>query len=142
MMKKIAQVQFFAEYNQLELVRQLVERHATELGIAPEKIYDLTWSITEIVTNIIKHGYKEAAGIIEIILWQREKDFIMQILDEAPVFDPDTVPEPNLTLPLDRRPLGGLGLSMTRKMLDSISHRSRKNGGNEITLVKRNVIAN
>jgi len=139
-MIKIAQAQFSAEYNQLEPIRKFVEQYAVNLGFASDVVYDLIWSITEIVTNVIKHGYKEQAGTVEVILCRQGKDFIMQVRDEAPFFDPKTIPKPDLSLSLDKRPLGGLGLYMTTKLVDSLSHRPTENGGNEINLVKRDII--
>ena len=137
-MIKIAQVQFSADFCQLEPIRQLVEKHAVEFGLAPGAVYDLTWSVTEIVTNVIQHGYHEKAGPVEIVLGSEDNDFIVQVRDEAPAFNPWAVPEPDTSLPLDKRPLGGLGLYMTRKMVDSLTHRLIETGGNEITLVMRN----
>lgn len=139
-MIKIAQAHFSAEYNQLEPIRKFVEQYAVNLGFASEVVYDLIWSITEIVTNVIKHGYKEKAGTVEVILCRQGKDFIMQVRDEAPIFDPKIIPQPDFSLSLDERPLGGLGLYMTNKLVDSLSHRPTENGGNEITLVKRDIM--
>jgi anti-sigma regulatory factor (Ser/Thr protein kinase) len=48
------------------------------------------------------------------------------------------VPEPDITLPLERRPVGGLGIFLSRKLMDEIRHRALPEGGNEVTLVKRN----
>jgi serine/threonine-protein kinase RsbW len=140
MMIKIAQAQFPAEYHELEAIRKWVEQYALDLGLTPDVVYDLTWAITEIVTNVISHGYNELAGSVEIILWRQGKDFIMQVRDDAPVFDLNAVPEPNLALPLDKRQMGGLGLHITKKIVDSLTHRVSENGGNEITLLKRDVI--
>jgi anti-sigma regulatory factor (Ser/Thr protein kinase) len=139
-MKNIASAQFSAEYNQLEPIRRFVEINAVKIGIPADVVYDLTLSITEITTNVIKHGYKEKAGSIEVILGRQGSDFIIKIRDDATIFDPRTVPEPDLSLPLDKMPLGGLGLYMTKNLVDSLSHSSTPNGGNEITLVKLNII--
>jgi serine/threonine-protein kinase RsbW len=139
-MKKIAQAKFSAEYNQLEPVRKFVERNAINLGILPDITYDLIWSIPEIVTNVIQHGYKEKPGIVEVILYQQGRDFIMQVRDDAPVFELKTILQPDLSLPLYERPFGGVGLYITNKLVDSLSHRLTKDGRNEITLVKRDII--
>jgi len=136
----IAQAQFPAAYNQLEPVRQFVEHSTERYGFASDVIYSLIWSITEIVTNVVEHGFKGQGGFVEIILRQEGSDFIMQVCDEAPVFDPLAAPEPDITLPLEERPLGGLGLFVTKKMMDSFSHRVTETGGNEITMIKRGII--
>jgi len=140
MMIKIAQSKFPAAFNQLELIRKFVEQSAVKLGLTSDVIYDLILAITEIVTNTIEHGYQEKGGMIEVNLHQEGGDFIMQVRDEAPVFDPQTAPKPDISLPLGERPLGGLGLHIVNQLMDSVSHRVTETGGNEITLVKRGIL--
>ena len=123
-MKNIARAQFSAEYNQLEPIRRFVEINAVKIRLPSDVVYDLILSVTEIITNVIKHGYKEKAGSIEVILGRQGSDFIIKIRDDATIFDPMTVPEPDLSLPLDKMPLGGLGLYMTKNLVDSLSHPS------------------
>lgn len=137
---QFAQARFPAEFNQLEPIRQFVEQYAAGYGVASNKVYDLIWSVTEIATNSIEHGYKGQQGFIEVILSREGRDFIIQIRDQTPVFNPETAPVPDLTIPLDQRPSRGLGLYVTKKIMDTLSHRVTKNGGNEITMIKRDII--
>jgi anti-sigma regulatory factor (Ser/Thr protein kinase) len=140
MKKIIAQSQFPAVYNQLEPIRQFVEVYSGKYGFESNVIYNLIWSITEIVTNVIDHGYNGGHGMIEVILSREGSDFIMEVIDNAPVFDLNNVPEPDITLPLDKRPVGGLGLYITKKLMDTLSHHITDTGGNKITLRKRGII--
>ena len=43
----------------------------------------------------------------------------------------------NLNLPLEKRPIGGLGVYLARQAMDEVHHRITSTGGNELTLVKR-----
>lgn len=61
--------------------------------------------------------------------------------DQAPLFDPTNAPEPDMSLPLDLRPLGGLGVFLIRQYMDEMSYRVTPQGGNELTLVKREVLS-
>lgn len=140
MINMIKNVVIPASYDQLESVRSLVEQTASEMGMAPDVIYDLTLAITEVVTNVIMHGYRGKPGIIEITFGRDGSDFILQVRDEAPAFDPNSISEPDITAPLDQRVPGGLGIFLTKKLVDSLTHHLLENGGNEITLVKRGQI--
>ena len=137
---KVAQSTFPAKLSQLELIRNFIEHYSAILGFNSSAIYDLMWAITEIVTNVIEHGYKNEDGSIEVILLREGPDFIMQVRDEAPVFKPSSSSEPDLSLPLDKRPMRGLGLYMTKKIMDSLTHRVTETGGNEITMIKKGII--
>jgi len=140
MRKIIAQSHFPASYDQLEPIRQFVEGNVGKYGLGSSEVYDLIWSITEIVTNVIDHGYKQRGGIVEVILSREGKDIIMEVIDDAPVFNPNHAPEPDITSPLDKRPVGGLGLYITKKLMDSLTHQITKTGGNKITMKKQGII--
>lgn len=136
----LAQERFPAAFEQLEPIRQLVEKCAEKFEISSLAVYDLIWSITEIATNVIEHGYKGKQGFIDVILSREDRDFIIQVRDQAPIFNLDSAPEPDLTSPLDQRPPGGLGIYITKKVMDAIFHRVTETGGNEITMIKRDSI--
>jgi anti-sigma regulatory factor (Ser/Thr protein kinase) len=59
------------------------------------------------------------------------------LADDATPFDPTTVPSPNLALPLEHRPLGGMGVQLARDLTDEVHYRAPASGGNELTLIKR-----
>ena len=59
------------------------------------------------------------------------------LTDDATPFDPTTVPSPNLALPLEHRPLGGMGVQLARDLTDEVRYRAPASGGNELTLIKR-----
>jgi anti-sigma regulatory factor (Ser/Thr protein kinase) len=45
-----------------------------------------------------------------------------------------------LTLSLEDRPFGGLGVFLMKQFMDEVSHRVTTERGNELTLVKRSVL--
>jgi serine/threonine-protein kinase RsbW len=47
------------------------------------------------------------------------------------------VPLPDLTLPLEERPLGKLGLFLVWHLIDEVTYRAPPEGGNELTLTKK-----
>jgi anti-sigma regulatory factor (Ser/Thr protein kinase) len=56
--------------------------------------------------------------------------------DEAPAFDPTQAPEPDITLPLHLRPVGGLGIFLARRLMDAMTYRRTSDQQNEVTLTK------
>jgi serine/threonine-protein kinase RsbW len=125
---------------ELETLRSFVENRGRELSLRPSAVYDLLLAANELVTNIIMHGYQGAPGPIEVEMRRSGRAAELVLRDAAPVFDPTRVPAPDTTLPLDRRPVGGLGIHMARHFVDSIAHRALPQGGNELVLVKREAL--
>ena len=130
-----------ADVAQLATIRAFVERQAHALGVDASEIYDLILAVNEVATNIVVHGYRSQPGMIEIELWRRGDAIEIRLRDQARLFDPTRVPMPDLTLPLHKRPLGGMGVHVTRQIMDTMRYRVTPEGGNELTLVKRAIVA-
>jgi anti-sigma regulatory factor (Ser/Thr protein kinase) len=125
-----------ADLNRLASVREFVRNQAQRRGADGEAMNDMVQAVDEWVTNTIVHGYRGSPGFIEIALELRDGSLVAQVRDEAPAFDPTTLPAPDMSLPLEKRPLHGLGIHLMRELTDSMSYK-HSGAGNELTLTKR-----
>ncbi len=130
-----------ADVRELEQLRQFFEAAAAQLGVDGEGAADLLLALNEAATNIIVHGYKGRPGTLELQITPVGADLMLQLRDRAPLFDPTTVPPPRTDLPLEQRRLGGMGVHLTRHFTDELRYRVTPEGGNELILVKRGVLA-
>jgi serine/threonine-protein kinase RsbW len=128
-----------AEPKELEKIRRFVEETATALCVDREAIPGAVLAVDEAACNIMTHGYRGRQGTIEIEMERDGDALVIRLRDEAAPFDPTSVPPPDLTLPLERRPPGGMGIYLIRQVMDEMTHRIRPRGGNELTLVKRGI---
>jgi serine/threonine-protein kinase RsbW len=126
-----------ASLDELAAVRAFVRRHVAAADGDETVMTDLVQAVDELVCNVIQHGYAGRPGRIEVAAVRRGDELAFVIRDDAPAFDPRTVPEPPLDLPLDRRPLGGMGIHLARALTDGLDHRILPTGGNEVTVRKR-----
>ena len=126
-----------AGLDQLAAVRAFVRAHAGAGGADEEATADLVQAVDELVCNVVEHGYAGHPGAIEIAFLETAETVGFRIRDAAPPFDPRTVPEPPLDLPLERRRLGGMGVHLARALTDALDHRILPTGGNEVTVRKR-----
>ncbi|MCL4294872.1 MAG: ATP-binding protein [Anaerolineae bacterium] len=129
-------LQTTAELKNLNQIRDFVEMAAKTLGFEPDLIPNVQLAVDEVATNVMLHGYQSRGGSLEVELERAGADLVVRLRDEAPPFDPTTVPAPDLTLPLAKRPVGGLGIYLVRRAMDEVIHRITAAGGNELTLVK------
>ena len=129
-----------AQLKNLSVIRDFVEESATRLQAVPTAIPNLILAVDEMVTNVIEHGYGGQPGSIEIEISTRGDALIIQLRDQAPPFDPTIVPPPDLSIPFDERTPGGLGIYLTRKVMDDVQHRATAVHGNNLTLIKYHVI--
>lgn len=132
-------LQTTAELKNLSQIRDFIEVAALGLGFDPAGIHNLQLAVDEAATNVMLHGYQSRSGPLEIELERPDQRLIVRLRDEAPSFDPNTVPSPDLTLPLSQRSIGGLGIHLMRQTMDEIQHQVTPSGGNELTLIKHDV---
>jgi anti-sigma regulatory factor (Ser/Thr protein kinase) len=110
---------------------------ADEHGLAPAVRHSMNLALEEVVTNVISHGYQGRDDqwiTVEVVLAAGE--VTARVEDAAPAFDPLQLPPPDVTVPLERRRPGGLGIYLSRNVLDGL-HYTRIGGKNRLDLRKR-----
>lgn len=88
----------------------------------------------EIFANISFYAYPEKSGNIEALLSKSKDNIMFEFIDEGIEYNPLEKPDPDIDLPPEERPLGGLGIYMVKEMSNSISYK-RENNKNILTLV-------
>jgi len=76
--------------------------------------------LEELLTNLATHdgGDADASVLISI-----EKDRVfVEIADNGRPFDPRSTPDPDVTAPVEKRSIGGLGLFLMRKLASDIHY--------------------
>lgn len=117
----------------LELVEQFVCKFTEEIGLHEDKLPGLFLSITEAVTNAIKHANKyDVNKKVEIDVFLEGKTLTLKIKDEGKGFDPETIPDP--THPENLLKDSGRGLFLMRFYMKEL-HFDVTPTGTETTLV-------
>ena len=104
---------------------------------------DLTFRVSlvvdELAQNVVDYAYSDAHGDVEVAVTSREETVVIEIVDDGQPFDPLTeAPAPDLTSPIEGRPIGGLGVHFTRTLMDDVEY-SRESGRNCLKIVTRKV---
>jgi len=125
-----------AEVRDLNDFRDFLGKAILSLGGSDDDAGDLVLAVNEAVTNSLLHGYGGRPGPIDLCVEADDGELRVILYDVAAPFDPTQAPPPDIHLPLEDRPLGGLGIHMMRQLTDAlVYHRSTE--GNELTFVKR-----
>jgi serine/threonine-protein kinase RsbW len=104
----------------LELVENFVNTFSYEIGINKKKIPGLLLSMTEAVTNAIKHANKyDVNKKVFIDVCVEKNKLILKIKDQGKGFDPDTIPDP--TEPENLLKDSGRGLFLMRFYMEELS---------------------
>jgi sigma-B regulation protein RsbU (phosphoserine phosphatase) len=103
----------------------------------PEAInMSINLALEEIVSNVMLYAYPDTqSGRVMVEAEKFADKIIFTISDSGIAFDPTEQAEPDLTLSVEERPIGGLGIHLVRQIMDEI-HYKRLNEKNILTLVK------
>jgi anti-sigma regulatory factor (Ser/Thr protein kinase) len=102
-----------------------------------------TWpfhvAIDEILSNIVKYGWsgESSEGRVEIRLLLESEALEMVILDDAAPFNPLESERPDTALAAEEREIGGLGIEIVRRLMDTIEYERVENRQNRLTLRRR-----
>lgn len=100
---------------------------------------DLQVVLDEVCSNVFKHAYTDAdatPGALRLIVRCSPAAVELTFIDQGLAFDPLSLPPPDLTLSLDERPLGGLGIHLIRQMTDRQSYCHSPAEGNRLSLTR------
>ena len=117
-----------------EGARQL-EKFAEESSLPPRKAYQLDLIYEELMTNVVKYSYDDTVPHrIQVILNHRDDMLSFTIIHDGMDFNPWLQADPDLTLPLEQRQEGGIGILLVRKFSQSVDYR-RTDGKSIINVV-------
>ncbi len=128
----------------------IITNHVDELPVLAEKIEALaeSWELSmplamninlaleEAISNVIFYAFDdEKEHDIKIVLSLENKTLTIEIIDDGKPFDPTARQQPDISLPAEDRPIGGLGIFLIKKMMNNVTY-TRHNNLNTLTLLK------
>ena len=129
---------FSASFDQLEAIREFVNRATGDAGMNESGRCALEMAVDEACSNIIEHAYKGLSlGEIECICDYDTQTFKVILRDHGHPFDINSVPLPDLTDPLEKRKVGGLGVYLIRELMDDVMYENKGELGNILTLMRK-----
>ena len=127
---------FVNQRSEIERVVALVERFGEEQQLPAELVITVHLVMDELVANIISHGYDDTAEHqIHVTLAVEDSVLTLRVEDDGRPFDPLQAPPPDLDLPLEERPVGGLGIHIVRSMMDAVEY--QRNGDRNVLIMKK-----
>ena len=99
--------------------------------------FKIELSVEEAVENVVRYAYEGGIGWLEAGTHLDHDSLVLtiELRDAGVPFNPLDKPDPDVTLPAEERPIGGLGIYMVKKSMDSVSY-EYKDGQNIFTMQK------
>jgi len=123
-----------AKLQYLEQLIDFVTNCAREQGVTQNKIGEIQVAVEEALVNVINYAYKDGEGDVEVTCMLDDERFIIEIIDYGFPFDLLSLQDPDISLDVSERDIGGLGIYLIKRLMDHVEHK-RENDKNTLTLV-------
>jgi anti-sigma regulatory factor (Ser/Thr protein kinase) len=107
-----------------------LEEFARQNHLAPTVLQAVDLALEEHVTNVMSYAYEDAAPHeIRIRLTLETQQLQIEVEDDGRPYDPLSRPPIDTSVPLEEKPVGGLGIHLIRSLMDEVEYRreGRKN---------------
>ena len=130
------------DINQTPRLSEWIEGVCETAGLSPSATMQVNLALEEAVVNVMKYAYPNGnEGEVQIEATADKEWLHFIITDNGQPFDPTKQAEADTTLSVEKRSIGGLGIHLMRRYMDSI-HYERLGNRNILTLRKRIVSGN
>ena len=129
---------FLARNETLPEVMAFTEECLEDFSCPMKSAMAICVAVEEIFVNIASYAYGEGIGEARLSFCFDENERLMTLVvsDEGVPFNPLEREEPDITLSAADRDIGGLGIFITKKTMDTVSY-TNENGRNILTMTKK-----
>ena len=131
--KSVNSITLSNDISQIHELEKFIGKIAEDIKIPESLKSSINLAMEEAVTNVIMYS---GADTVDIAAQTDEDGITFTITDSGKPFDPTAVPDVDINQNAGDRPVGGLGIHMFKKIMDSVTYR-RQDNRNILTLIKK-----
>ncbi len=133
-----AEVVLAATVENVQALQEFVGARLAGLNASVKVQNQVQVAAEEIFVNIARYAYAAGAGEATVAFWPEPGPparVVLQFRDRGVPYNPLARPEPDVTLPAEERPVGGLGIYLVKKSMDAVDYQYL-DGQNVLTVSK------
>lgn len=119
------QITFDANIENIEKVSQFINEEIKKYECSNKTKAEINIAIDELFGNIAKYAYKEKQGKVTIKTYITDSPLALNIIfiDNGIKYNPLEEEQPDITLSSNERKIGGLGILVTKSIMDDIKYK-------------------
>lgn len=131
-----AEVRCRNDLSELARVGQVTTTFGEQHQLPEQLIFEVNLALEEVLVNVISYGYDDQ-NEHEIVLHLsiQDEEVWATVEDDGRPFNPLEAAMPDLEQEVEERPIGGLGIHLVRKVMDSLEY-TRQQGKNRLVMKK------
>lgn len=109
---------------EIESVTLAILDFCRDRGVSENACYDIRLALEEAISNTIKYGYDDQSvhSISIRAGLESNNELLLEIEDDARAFNPIEAPAPDVSLPVEEKQIGGLGIYLLRAVMDRVQY--------------------
>jgi serine/threonine-protein kinase RsbW len=124
-----------AQMNSLQKAIAFVSSFTRKLGFDSRRLSEIELCVEEVLVNIFNYAYPDEPGEVEISCPSGpEGTFTVKIVDSGIPFNILSSDDPDISLDIEERHIGGLGNYFVKQLMDRVEYR-RENNKNVLYLI-------
>ena len=131
------QKKFKADTKELSNIQEFVETELEKYNCNSKTIYQINLVVEEVFVNIANYAYKDKLGFCTLAIQPENNKITFTFEDNGIPFNPLERPDPDISLPIDKRDVGGLGIFLTKKTMDEVKYKYENN--KNILIITKNI---
>jgi anti-sigma regulatory factor (Ser/Thr protein kinase) len=127
-----------ARVGNLNMVIRFISERLEAAGCSMKQQAQMTIAAEEVFVNIARYAYDRRSGGATVRISVGD-DILVEFEDSGKPYNPIDRSDPDIAADVESREVGGLGVFMVKKLMDSVEYR-REKGKNVLTLRKSLVV--
>ena len=125
--------------DELERIAGAIEKLGQEDDWPDDLVFRVNLVLEELILNIMDYGAEDGDPDISLTIECDDDSISIELSDSGRPFDPLTeAPEPDLDASVSERRVGGLGVHLTKTLMDDVRY-AREGDRNHLSIVTRKV---
>lgn len=128
-----------ASIENIAQVTAFVDEQLEELNCPARAQMQIDIAIDELFGNIAQYAYQPGNGpaTVRVEVLKEPLAVVITFMDQGTPYDPLKREDPDVTLPIEERETGGLGVYMVKKTMDDVTYEYRD--GKNILKIRKNL---
>ena len=126
-----------AEVDRLDEVIDFIQEELERHDVPMKLVMQIDIAVEELFVNIAKYAYHPGVGDVTICVDVEPQPpcIVIRFADSGVPYNPLAKQDPDVTLGIEEREIGGLGIYIVKKSMDEVNY-SYENGQNILTIRK------
>jgi anti-sigma regulatory factor (Ser/Thr protein kinase) len=125
------------DVKELFRITDFLEQLWQDWDLPVKLMYSINLVLEEAISNIIFYAFDDTLVHLIGLEFRLENDTLSMILiDGGKPFDPTQKEDPDTSLSVEDRPIGGLGIFLIKQLMNEVRY-ERVNGKNELIMIKK-----